>query len=49
MEEEIVNPFAQGGSSQVQNNLSGELQSIQHAYRLNGKNYLKWPNLFVQY
>lgn len=45
MEEEIVNPFAQGGSSQVQNNQYGELHSIQPAYRLNGKNYLKWAQL----
>jgi hypothetical protein len=45
MEEEIVNPFAQGASSQGQNNQSGELQSIQPAYRLHGKNYLKWAQL----
>jgi hypothetical protein len=32
MEEEMVNPFAQGGSSQVQNNQSCEFQSIQLSY-----------------
>lgn len=45
MEEELFNPFGQGGSSHGQNTQQGELQNIQPAYRLNGKNYLKWSQL----
>ena len=45
MEDEIVNPFSQGESSQVQNSQPGELQNIQAAYQLNGRNYLKWSQL----
>lgn len=40
-EEEVVNPETGNGQSQQ----SVELQSIRSAYRLNGKNYLKWAQL----
>ena len=39
---EIVNPISEiGDRSQIY----GELQNVDSAYRLNGKNYLKWSQL----
>ncbi|KAJ1377738.1 Retrotransposon gag domain [Sesbania bispinosa] len=42
-EEEVVNPTPETGNTQSQQ--PGELQNIHSAYRLNGRNYLKWAQL----
>ncbi|KAJ1418852.1 Retrotransposon gag domain [Sesbania bispinosa] len=42
-EEEVVNPTPKTGNTQSQQ--PGELQNIHSAYRLNGRNYLKWAQL----
>ena len=39
---EIVNPTLETGDKPQTN---GELQNVHSAYRLNGKNYLKWSQL----
>ncbi|KAJ1413020.1 hypothetical protein SESBI_19949 [Sesbania bispinosa] len=41
--EEVVNPTPETGNTQSQQ--PGELQNIHSAYRLNGRNYLKWAQL----
>ncbi|KAJ1403370.1 Retrotransposon gag domain [Sesbania bispinosa] len=42
-EEEVVNPTPETGNTQSQQ--PGKLQNIHSAYRLNGRNYLKWAQL----